>query len=289
MRLLKESIPGSRLEVLGYPGTSELAVTAGLADATWDFEHRSMAMLFAPGATIEPVLVERLKSYSLVVSYLFDPDGFFQGNMERIGVKTLIECPHQVVNGAGPAPAQLARPLERLAMFLEDTAPHILDRTESPPLRSLILHPGSGSLSKNWAVSNWRAVIRRINQVHPDLHWIVVTGEAEAERGQTEEILADWPVGSVTHWEGLRLTELAARFAGEQAVFLGHDSGISHLAAACGLPCFLLFGPTDPSVWAPTNPGVEVFQAEAGGLAELAVEPVWQRLRSWLEPYCKTA
>ncbi len=46
-----------------------------------------------------------------------------------------------------------------------------------------------------------------------------------------------------------------------RAVFLGHDSGISHLAAAVGTPALLLFGPTDPAIWAPENPQVRVLRS----------------------------
>ena len=45
------------------------------------------------------------------------------------------------------------------------------------------------------------------------------------------------------------------------ALFIGHDSGISHLAAAVGAPCLLLFGPTDPAIWAPQNPQVRVLRS----------------------------
>jgi len=48
----------------------------------------------------------------------------------------------------------------------------------------------------------------------------------------------------------------------ECRLFLGHDSGISHLAAACGVPCVLLFGPTDPATWAPPGPHVHVVRRD---------------------------
>ena len=34
-------------------------------------------------------------------------------------------------------------------------------------------------------------------------------------------------------------------------LFLGHDSGVTHLAALLGVPTVALFGPTDPARWAP--------------------------------------
>lgn len=66
------------------------------------------------------------------------------------------------------------------------------------------------------------------------------------------------------------------------AFFIGHDSGISHLAAAAGTKCLLLFGPTDPAIWAPANPDVNVLLAPAGILQNLSVETVKARLPEFL-------
>ena len=41
-------------------------------------------------------------------------------------------------------------------------------------------------------------------------------------------------------------------------LYIGNDSGITHLAAAAGAPVLALFGPTDPAVWAPRGPNVRV-------------------------------
>jgi heptosyltransferase-2 len=64
-------------------------------------------------------------------------------------------------------------------------------------------------------------------------------------------------------------------------LFLGHDSGVSHLAAACGAPCVLLFGPTDPAVWAPPSPRVKVI-GPVGDLNSLAVSGVRQAVAAAL-------
>ena len=56
--------------------------------------------------------------------------------------------------------------------------------------------------------------------------------------------------------------------------FVGHDSGISHLAAAAGTPSTVLFGPTNASVWAPLNEGVRVVEHHSGLLSEVTVEDV---------------
>ncbi len=72
--------------------------------------------------------------------------------------------------------------------------------------------------------------------------------------------------------KNLALPRLAGLF--ENALFLGHDSGISHIAAAVGARCILLFGPTDPAIWAPANESVTVLQAPEGNLRSLTVEHV---------------
>src|SRR5947207_75810 len=68
------------------------------------------------------------------------------------------------------------------------------------------------------------------------------------------------------------LPKLAALF--ETAIFVGHDSGISQLAAAAGANCILLFGPTNPEIWAPRNEKVQVIQALTGDMPSLRFETV---------------
>jgi heptosyltransferase-3 len=82
-----------------------------------------------------------------------------------------------------------------------------------------------------------------------------------------------WGAGTLVA-QDLALPHLAAVLE-KCAVFLGHDSGISHLAAACGVPCLLFFGPTDPETWAPANPQVQIFAEPMGDLAELTFRHGW--------------
>ena len=53
------------------------------------------------------------------------------------------------------------------------------------------------------------------------------------------------------------LYELACWLAGA-GLYIGNDSGITHLAAAVGTPVLAFFGPTDPEVWAPRGPHVRM-------------------------------
>jgi ADP-heptose:LPS heptosyltransferase len=55
------------------------------------------------------------------------------------------------------------------------------------------------------------------------------------------------------------LYELGCWLAGAR-LYIGNDSGITHLAAAAGTPVLALFGPSDPAVWAPRGPHVRAVQ-----------------------------
>lgn len=63
------------------------------------------------------------------------------------------------------------------------------------------------------------------------------------------------PDAPLLHAESL--VELARSLAGAR-LYIGNDSGVSHLAAAVGCPTVVLFGPTDPRVWAPRGGHVTV-------------------------------
>lgn len=262
LRLLRETIAGCHLEVIGYPAIAELARTAGLADSIRSLEHRTMAPLFAKTAPIDEALAEHLRSFNLVVSFLYDPDGLFRASMERVGVKTLIEC-SPLVNPDGPhASRQLAKGLEKLAMYLEDDHLHRTHFQSQPHNQHRIaIHVGSGSEKKNWPLDRWLQVANSFS----DSEVIFITGEAEQERGIQ-------PTGCPI-WHALPLTELATRLSTCTA-FLGHDSGISHLAAACGVPSLLLFGPTDPAIWSPPQPWVQFLRNPTHELSDLSVHEV---------------
>jgi ADP-heptose:LPS heptosyltransferase len=71
------------------------------------------------------------------------------------------------------------------------------------------------------------------------------------------------------------LYELACRLATAR-VYIGNDSGITHLAAAVGTPVVAVFGPTDPSIWAPRGDQIRVIAKPT--LTDITVEEVLDSL-----------
>ena len=108
----------------------------------------------------------------------------------------------------------------------------------------------------------------------PEPFRILLVG-GEADYGQLQFLENAWRGEPILIIRDLPLPEVAAIFR-QCRLFLGHDSGISHLAAGVGTPSVLLFGPTDPAVWAPGNPWVHAIEAEDGDLAHVSVDDVWR-------------
>src|SRR5439155_19732789 len=100
-----------------------------------------------------------------------------------------------------------------------------------------------------------------------DRSLLIISGEADED--QTRQLESIWQNPRVRFAKHLPLPDLAA--LPERTIFVGHDSGVSHLAAATGAKCSLLFGPTDPSVWAPLNETARVIPAPDRDLYRLDV------------------
>jgi heptosyltransferase-2 len=280
--LLRQAFPAAHLEVLGYRHIVALAEGRYYADAARSIEYSAMAGFFVPGAVLAPDLVAYFASFQQVVSYLYDPSGFFEANLRRAGVKNFLPA-YARIDDTAHAAVQLARPLERLALYLESHAavvhPSAGDRAavrrffgEDRPL--IAIHPGSGSPRKNWPAENWLALGRALLDRTPPPRLLLIGGEAD--RATLDALEASWPDPPLVARD-LPLPHLAALLE-RCALFLGHDSGISHLAAAVGTPCVLLFGPTDPAIWAPANPQVAIIEAPDGDLGQLALGDVLRLL-----------
>ena len=289
IQLLRDSLPDPHIEVLGYRSVVDVATAFGIVDGARSIEYGPMAKFFVPKADLDLKLMDYIGDFDLVVSYLYDPDDYFKDNIKRCGVEAFLQGPHKVKDdrSLGHAASQLARPLEGLAMFLESPAP-VLDFSKVKSLESgvvsaqltaqqerplVALHPGSGSPSKNWDMNRWMEVCSGIRVQYPGAAFVVITGEVERDR--IEMILRMFTDAGLPHIHvhGAPLPEVA-RVLNRCDLFLGHDSGISHLAGACGVPSVILFGPTVHEIWAPQNAQVSVIPSPNFAMDGIQTAPV---------------
>lgn len=287
--LLRENFPEAHLEILGYRHIVALAEGRQYAQAVRSIEYGPMAGFFVPGSTLAPDLVEYFAGFQQIISYLYDPEGHFESSLRRAGARNILPA-FVSVDDSSHAAQQLAAPLQRLALFLESPAARVypspadlqvadgfLAGLEARPW--VVLHPGSGSARKNWPLEHWIELGSGLLERGSSPGLLLVGGEADEARLEAlRTAFAGAPLAVARNWPLPHLGALLSRCR----MFLGHDSGIGHLAAAVGTRCLLLFGPTDPRIWAPANDGVSVLCAPGGRLEALRPGQVLDAISEWL-------
>jgi ADP-heptose:LPS heptosyltransferase len=139
----------------------------------------------------------------------------------------------------------------------------VLEEAPLPPPRvnpdgAIVIHPGSGGDAKCWPRERFLALGRTLkrNGLLPTF----ILGEAEQERWGhkvVEGLKEEFP-----WYLHMGLYELAERLS-RARVYLGNDSGVTHLAAAMGIPVIALFGPSNDVQWRPIGAAVKVLRAES--------------------------
>jgi heptosyltransferase-2 len=251
-----------------------LAVAGGLADRVQSIEAGAMAGFFARNGTLSEDLADYFSDFDLIVSYLYDPDQIFAENVGRCTAAQFIEGPHRPDEQLGTHATQVyLKPLERLAIFDAESAPRLSLCDNRETAFGLALHPGSGSEKKNWPEQNWAELLNYL-VTQSSMKLLLVGGEAEGER--LRRLAATLPPNRAQVAQSLPLPELGQLLA-KSAGFVGHDSGVSHLAAAVGVPSLLLWGNTKPEVWKPPGKHVTLINSP-DGLETLPVRDVIQAL-----------
>jgi len=283
---LRKNFPDAYLEVLGYPHIAQLALAGGLVDRVESIGSRALAGFFARNGELAEELVDYFSEFDLIISYLYDPDQIFRTNVGRCTRAQFIAGPHRPNERSTIHATQLyLKPLEHLAIFDADPVPRLRvgvdSATPTSPLfrnaeaneRVLALHPGSGGEHKNWPEAKWAELLQNlINETSFNL--LLVGGEAEGERLQ--RLGAALPPARVRVAQSRPLAELAQMLQ-QCAGFIGHDSGISHLAAAVGLPGLILWGETTEEIWRPPSDRMILIR-HPDGLADLPVSSVLDKI-----------
>jgi heptosyltransferase III len=141
---------------------------------------------------------------------------------------------------------------------------------------SAVIHPGSGSSRKNWP--GWAEALARLRPERVS----VLAGPADEHVVRT--LLNRWPSGidPPAVRAGLSLDDLAGVLAGA-TLYLGNDSGVTHLAAALATPTVAVFGPTDPRIWRPVGPRVEAVGGTRVESGIFASAPEWPAVDAVVE------
>jgi len=125
-----------------------------------------------------------------------------------------------------------------------------------PTGKTVLIHPGSGGKEKCWHLDNFRAVAGLL--VERNVQVVFVLGPAESERFDAEAVKNI--KASAKCISGVDLTSILQLTCCVD-LYLGNDSGVTHLAAGGGTKTLAVFGPTNPVLYKPLGPSVRLFQA----------------------------
>jgi ADP-heptose:LPS heptosyltransferase len=246
-----------QLLLIARPAALDLVDMPGLAKASID--RREVADLFALGGAVAPATRALLGGFTRVYSWTGWGNADFAarlkaasgGGVDVFAFRGMRPSEHAVdyyARCAGVALQKLS--VDCIRQDKEWAA--AFWRRQPDGQRRLVLHPGSGSRSKNW--QGFIGLAREWRERHDDTI-VVLSGPAEASPGLDVEL-------GVIALDGLSLPQVAALLQ-SCTLYTGNDSGISHLAGAVGARGAVLFGPSDPVLWAPRSDRLTVVHARS--------------------------
>lgn len=307
IRFVKDCFPEAEV-CLAAPGERGAFFRRdGWADRTFDWERAAFSWLFLDsGQDPPPALRAVFSGCDLIVSYVDAgaerDDSFLEAKCKAVAPSaSMIFCPSRPPKGhEEPIGEWLLRPVVAFCQqcrFLPSGKTVDLPGLAASRMacdarpgafpefrRYAVVHPGSGSRSKNWPLGRYEELCAKLlRNVGPDgsptLDGMVITsGEADGDLGY--RLSSALPGAAHLHEPSLPV--LASVLAGA-ALYIGNDSGVSHLASAVDTASgkhprlAVIFGPSDPEVWCP--PGAMLFRA-GEGFADLSVDDVFMRIMS---------
>ncbi len=219
LQALQSCYKNATFTLVGYPSTLELARDFLDVAAVQSVDSEPWCRLF----------YEPIAELDFDRTVVWMKPSIVAENLRRSGLANVLH--------AKPFP-ETGHASSHLLQTLSLPPPDLPDRWHATT-DHVILHPGSGSPKKNWPhfmdLANHLAAA------------VFLLGPAES----------DYHTGRFPRLENLSLREVAGVLASSR-LYVGNDSGITHLAAYLGVPTIALFGPTDPAVWGPIGRRAQV-------------------------------
>ncbi|MBD0305011.1 MAG: glycosyltransferase family 9 protein [Nitrospiraceae bacterium] len=272
---------GHHLGLVAKREVSRLLTACGRIHAAFPIETQALSGLLTKGKAIHPVVQHWLERCDIAVCWMADPENHLRSVFEQAGVRLMII--QSARSSACRETHQEDRLLEMVAPVISgskdiqlDSVVQAYQRSEEVRLslprevlaqgqaeletmgmvgsarRLIVVHPGSGSRHKCGEPSLFASLIAWCQQ--SGMTPILIKGPADDEMAANVLNMCTNPPMILT---GETLLAVAGVLA-HAHLFVGHDSGMTHLAAALHLPTVALFGPTDAQRWAPRGTHVTV-------------------------------
>ncbi len=270
---LSRRFPGAYIELAGHPSPHGLLERRSPVTRVVSVETLGLHRLFS--GEVPEDLAAYLRDFDVIISWFGHGDKAYRRALESLGQE---DCSRHVLIARSRPPEgsrehaadYVLGTLASLGVEAEDRTPRLMLLPEDheaaeqilqslpwevgteQPLQLIVVHPGSGSPRKCWPVERFAQLVRALDR--PDRRFLIIEGPADGDLARHLFSLCR-EADSDRSCRFLLLTKpplphLAALCARAQ-LFIGNDSGVTHLAAAVGAPVIALFIATDPVCWGP--------------------------------------
>lgn len=201
-----------------------------------------------------------------IISFLTDPDRTAQKGLQacfpNVPISPFLPFPKKEENihtalylasclrdsGLSLSPKKAVENAVKNPLFMKQNRP--VDQ------KNLIIHPGSGSKTKNYPSNFW---LELINGIGHDLIKSLTILAGPAELFWQADLINNLEARGINIAKPLSAEGLLSIFQ-KTYLYIGLDSGITHLAAMCGVHTIALFKAGSVNQWAPLGPNVMIFQ-----------------------------
>jgi heptosyltransferase III len=268
MARLRTRFPKHRLVLCAEDQVARLLLACRIIDAWTSVQGRACADLFAGADSATGQVQAWLQDCDLAIGWMGDLDGKVSETLKAVGVREVIV--RSPFSTAIRATHQRDRFLEAINEAPSDDEGDVLLAVTEPLLHLgrasleaagisigqslVVIHPGSGSAHKCVAPELLASVVvaLQIFGATP----VILEGLADQE--PVKRLLQSC-VNPPIVLKGLDVLTVAGVLV-QARLFIGHDSGVTHMAGLMGVRTVALFGPTDPARWAPRGAHVTVVQ-----------------------------
>jgi ADP-heptose:LPS heptosyltransferase len=235
-----------------------LAVDLGVLDASYPLESARFASLYAE--RIDPEMVTLMSTYRSILLFSFsEPLERSVKNINGLRVFRILPWPAvtqkihiteflaRQVRNCDLLDKEAGRRFARALFHLKGEA----NRNCRAGKRAII-SPGAGSMKKRWPLERFMMVAAELKK--RGLQPSIILGPAEVD---LEAALHHIPQPQLQVVNTRSFQELITVLE-SAVIYIGNDSGVSHLAAFLGVPTLVIFGPSDPDRWRPFGDHVRI-------------------------------
>ena len=286
LRVLQVTFPGHRMIWFGHKELGDVFVDSQEVHQSHSFDRLGVLAYCGPNESQQGKILSILRRCERAIAWLDDTEGIWRNWLRTAGVKNcILRSPHDPTllnDHMADRYVETLEPWVHTKQVLSDLETKVkiggflvFSKSKSARIPCfikeplIVLHPGSGSRYKCASPGLWASIVNGLKIAQPYRKICLVGGPADTDSLRNVQ-------GLLTHHECTILTGRdllsVGQYLQQAQLFIGHDSGLSHVAASLGIPSVLLFGPTDPAKWAPRGTHVTVMQKSCFCLGKAAID-----------------